>query len=111
MSHTKKTFLSTGLARFNAHPADILSDVVFAAKLLEFFKAPQVIELLRLLFNSPGRADGDTAVARITEIIQWFVDLQRQVGKDGDKPDPPPELWMNEQIVSAEPPEARRVGQ
>jgi len=92
----KGIFLFPGSARLDAHPTDILPDIVFAAKLLEFFKAPHVVELSRALFNCPGRADGDAAATRITGIIQRFVDLQRQVGEDGDKPAPPPELWMNE---------------
>ena len=55
--------LSPRFTCLDAHSADVLSDVVLIAKLFEFLKTPEVIKLLRLLFDGTGRADGDALAA------------------------------------------------
>jgi hypothetical protein len=56
-------FLSLRFTCLDAHPADVLSDVVPVSKVLEFLKAPQVIELPNLLLDGTGRAEGDALAA------------------------------------------------
>jgi hypothetical protein len=100
-------FCPLRLACLDAHPTDVLSDIVFVSKFLEFFKATDVIEFFDLLLDGTGRAEGDALTALATRSLQRLICMQREIGEDGDQPDPRPVLRMDDEVISAEPSQSR----
>jgi len=98
-------------AGFDTDATDIMAEMEGFSKGLQLFVASEVIEILWSLFNGFRWADFYAGPAGTTVFPEERIGLKREIGEEGDEANPGTELFIDEEIIPADPTQPRGTGQ